>query len=399
MRERRAAHVRPLPPSGDRLRSRQIAALAPPPELLRRYKPVRSGTQIPPPLSIGAVAVFLVLGVAVLVVGGNILVGVAGQLGGAFDNAMSRITSMAPATVAPSGVALDTPVLEAPPNSGYTNQPVVSLAGTVPADVVGKDGYMVRIYAVASDGTQSKVAEVNVGPTARFETAAVKLVEGRNTFVATLVTPTSEGQPSPEVVYILDTKAPTLSVSAPTAGSTQTGNSVVVSGKTDPGVTVTIRNVMSPGGGLSTQIAGQDGTFAITVPLVAGSNTIVLTATDQAGNVTTTQIAVKRSYGQLAAHLRASPAKFPGSGPTTLVLTLQATSAGGGPMAGASAVFTVSVVGLGPIVSPEVTTNAKGTATWKVTISGAWPGIGQATALVTASDGDQVSATTRLTTT
>ncbi len=331
-----------------------------------------------------------------LVVGGNLLVSVVGQVGAAFDNAMSRVTSMAPATPAPSGVALDTPILDDPANDGYTNKPVISLSGTVPADVVGKKGYTVRVYVVGTDATKGKVAEVAVGSTAHFDTPAVNLVEGTNTFAATLVTPSTEGQLSPSVVYILDTKAPLLSLGAPADGSTQSANSVVVSGKSDPGVTVTVRNKMSPGGGLSTKIVGQDGRFAISVPLVAGSNTIDLLATDQAGNETPMEIVVKRSYGQLAAHLQVSPARFSSAGPATLKLSVRTTSAGGGPLAGASVVFTVTVAGLGPIVSPELTTDETGTANWQVTISGSQPGIGAATVMVTSSEGDQVSATIKL---
>ena len=399
MRERRAAHVRPLPPSGDRLRSNQIKASAPSRELVRRYRPVRTSKGVPPPLGIGVIAVFLVMGVAMLILGGNILVSVVGQVAQAFDSAISQVSSIAPATVAPSGVALDTPVLDAPARDGYTNQATVSLSGSVPAAVVGKTGYKVRGYVIASDGTRSQVAEVDVGTTADFSTPAITLVEGTNTFAAALVTPSTEGQPSPEVIFILDTVPPKLSIGSPADGASQSGSSVVVSGKSDPGSTVTIRNKQSPGGGLSTKVVGQDGQFAITVGLVAGSNSILVTATDQAGNVSTAQLTVKRSFGQLAAHLSASPAKFGAKGPTTLKLTTHATSSNGGPLAGAQVVFTVTVAGLGPIVSPQLTTDQTGTAAWKVTISGATPGIGQATVLVTTGSGDQALATTTLTTT
>jgi hypothetical protein len=399
MRERRGAHVRPLPPSSERLRSHQIKASAPSRELVRRYRPVRTNEGVPPPISVGVIGVFLVLGIAMLIVGGNILVSVVGQVAHAFDNAMAQVASMPPATMAPSGVALDTPVLDAPANDGYTNQATVSLSGSVPAAVVGLTGYNVRVYVLASDGTRSQVAEMQVGATAHFSTPAIALVEGPNTFVAALVTPSTEGQASPPVVYTLDTVPPNLSVASPADGSTQSGSSVVVSGKTDPGSTVTIRNKQAPGGGLSSKVVGQDGQFAITVGLVAGSNSIEVTATDQAGNVSTDQLTVKRSYGQLSAHLSASPAKFAAAGPTTIKLTAHATSANGGPMAGAQVVFTVTVAGLGPIVSPELTTDQTGTATWKVTVSGATPGVGAATVMVSTSDGSQVLATTTLTTT
>lgn len=399
MRERRAAHVRPLPPSGDRLRSQQIRASAPSPERIRRYKPIRTDEGVPAPLGIGVIAVFLVLGVAMLIVGGNVLVNVVGQLARAFDSAVSQVSSMPPATMAPSGVALDTPVLDAPDNGGYTNHATVSLSGSVPGGAIGKSGYKVRVYVIAADETRSQVAEVEVGLTTHFSTAAITLVEGPNTFVAALVTPSSEGQPSPKIVLILDSTPPKLSIASPVDGSSQSGSSVVVSGKSDPNSTVTVRNRQAPGGGLSSKVVGEDGRFALTVGLVAGSNSILVAATDQAGNVTTDSLTVKRSYGKLSAHLAAAPATFKSAGPTTLKLTVRATSANGGPMAGAKVVFTVTVQGLGPIVSPEVTTDQTGTASWKVAVSGATPGVGAATALVTTSDGDQVSATTRLTTT
>ena len=399
MRDRRAAHVHPLPPSGERLRSRQItAASAPPRDLLRRYKPVRSSRQVPPPLSVGIIALFLVLGVLMLVVGGNLLVNIAGQVASAFDNAMTRVASMAPATPGPSGVALDTPVLNTPSNGGYTNQPVVSLSGTIPADAIGQNGFTVRAYAVAANGTRTRVAEVNVGGTSRFDTPAVPLIEGPNSFVATLVTPGGEGQPSPPVVYTLDTAKPEISLGAPADGSTVSGKSTVVSGKTDPGATVTVRNKMAPGGGLSNKIVGADGRFSITIALVAGSNTVDIVATDQAGNATTLQIVVKRSFGQLAAHITVSPARWKATSPQTLKFTVRVTSSGGGPLAGATVYITVGVPGLAQIVSGPLTTDQTGTAKWQVGVSASQPGLGTATALVSSSDGDQTTDLIRLTT-
>jgi hypothetical protein len=399
MRERRAAHVRPLPPSNDRLRGHQLTPTTSGRAILRRYKPTRSRDGVSPPLGLGATVVFLTLAAVVLVVGGNVLLAVVGQLAHAFDNAVVHVSSLPPATAAPSGVALDTPTFDAPGNGGYTSHPTVALSGSVPAEATRKTGYSVRIYSIAADDSRTKVAEVAVGDTARFTTEAIQLVEGTNTFVASLVTPSSEGQASPPVVYILDTKPPSLSIASPANGSTQTGTSVVVSGQTDPGVTVTILNQQSPGGGLSSKIVGDDGQFAITIGLVAGSNAIAITATDQAGNVSSSSLTVKRSFGKLIANLAVTPSTFKSAGPTTLKLTARVTTQNGGPLASASVVFTVSVVGLNSIVSPELTTDQTGTATWKVTISGATPGIGAASLLVTSPDGSQVTATTQLTTT
>ncbi len=381
------------------MRARRVNITTGPPDVARRYKPLTGRRRGSAPLGLGAMAIFGLLGLVMLVVGANVLVGVVGQLAHAFDDAVSHVSSQAPATPPPSGVALDTPTLDAPARDGYTNVATISLTGAIPGAATGKEGYYIRVYSVSADGSRTKVAEIPVGDTTHFTTGAITLAEGTNTFVASLVTPASEGQPSPPVAYILDQTPPILTISAPADGSSQSGSSAVVSGKTDAGATVAIRNKQSSGGGQSTKVVGDDGRFSISIGLVAGSNTITVTSTDLAGNVATENLTVKRAFGKLSAHLTVSPSTFRGSGSTTITLTARATSANGGPLAGATATFTVTVVGLGPIVSPEIQTNQAGTATWKVTISGATAGVGAATVLVVTATGDQVPATAKIVTT
>jgi hypothetical protein len=144
--------------------------------------------------------------------------------------------------------------------------------------------------------------------------------------------------------------------------------------------------------------AGSDGRFSVSVPIVAGPNTIVITGTDQAGNASTTTITVHRNYGDLAAHLQVSPTKFAASAKTTLKLTLHATSVNGGPLADAQVTFVVTPQGLGPISSPDgLTTNSLGVATWQIDISGATAGTGQASVMVTSPAGDVVTDTASFT--
>jgi hypothetical protein len=341
----------------------------------------------------------VVLGLLTFTVGAGLATGFIGGIATAFGDSISRITSQAPATPPPSGVGLDTPVLDAPPNGGYTNQASILVQGSVPAASVGKTGYAVHVFILSTNGAQRQVASVAVGGTTRFTTPAITLAEGRNTIQATLATPTGDGQPSPTVTYILDTKPPKMSITSPAQGIKVTSATVDVSGTCDEGSTVTIRNEQSPGGAVNSQVVGSDGRFKLTVPVVAGPNTIDLRATDQAGNTSTAALAIKRDYGQLAAHLTVAPAKFKASSQTTLKLTLHATSFNGGPLANAKVTFTVTIQGLGPQVSPELTTDSTGTATWQVTISGAVAGVGQASVLVTSSEGDVVTATSAITTT
>jgi hypothetical protein len=317
----------------------------------------------------------------------------------AFGSAMSRLSSQAPATLAPSGATLNTPVLDAPDNNGYMSQTPTPIQGSAPGGALGKTGYSVVVYRMGKDGARQQVARVTLGPTTRFVTPPIALNEGNNVFVATLDTPAGEGQASPPITYILDTTPPPITVTSPAQNAQLSAGSVDVTGKTDPGVTVTIRNRQAPGGAQSNQVAGADGRFKLTVPVVAGPNTIDLTATDQAGNTSNSTLSVNRYYGQLAAHLTATPSKFAASSQTTVALAIHATSANGGPLANAKVTFTVQIQGLGPIDSPELTTDATGVATWQVPISGGAPGTGRANVLVTSPAGDMVPETTPITTT
>ena len=366
---------------------------------MRRYRPVRNGSKISGPTALVIVAGCLMLGLVTITVGAGLMTDLVGGVAAAFGNSITRLTSQAPATVPPSGVTLDTPTLEAPRNGGYTNQPSIPIQGSVPGASVGKTGYTVHVYLLGKNGSQLQVATVAVGQTTHFITAPIALTEGSNTFLATLAAPTGEGQPSPVVTYILDTKPPKITIASPAPEAKLTSSAVDVSGSCDPGSTVVVRNEQVTGGALNRQVLGADGKFKLTVPVVAGPNTIDLTATDQAGNTSSRSLTVNREYGQLAAHLAVAPAKFASSSQTTLKLTLHVTSFTGAPLANATATFTVTIQGLGPIVSPELTADATGTVTWEVAISGASPGSGTASVLVLSPAGDQVTATAAITTT
>ena len=339
----------------------------------------------------------LVLGLLTFTASSGLMTDILGQTRAAFGNAVGRLASQAPTTAPPSGIALGTPVLDTPPNGGYTNQPIVPIGGSVPGASVGKAGYTVDVYVLDKNGSLWQVASVAVGGTTRFITPPMTLTEGSNAFVATLSTPAGEGEPSPVVTYILDTAPPNIAISSPAPGAKVTASSVAVTGTCDAGSTVSIRNEQALGGAFS--VVGSNGRFKLTVPVVGGSNTIDLSATDQAGNSSSTSLTVNRDYGRLTAHLAVTPTKFFFLWPTTLELTLHATSVNGGPLANATATFTVTIQNLDPIVSPELTTDATGTATWQVPIFGALPGDGQASVLLTSPAGDQVTGTAPITTT
>ena len=334
-----------------------------------------------------------------VIIGAGLVTDLVGGLAGAFDNAISRISSQAPASVAPSGVSVDTPVLDVPDSDGYTNLTPLAITGSVPGAAVGRSGYKVIVYRLGKDNARQAVAEVALGSTARFSTPPIALTEGSNAFIATLQTPGGEGGPSPAVTYVLDTTPPAIKITSPAANAQLSSGTADIVGTTEAGASVSIRNEQAPGGAAGNTTAGSDGKFKLTVPIVAGANTIDLTATDKAGNSSNGSLTINRNYGQLAAHLSVAPTTFSSARPTELTLTVHATSINGGPLAKARVTFTVTVQGLGPIVSPEMTTDATGTATWQVTVSGALTGSGQASVLITSPAGDEVTGSSTLTTT
>ena len=361
-----------------------------------RYKPLNRRRGLPIPAGIVGLALFAVVAVFMLTVGGRLLGGIVAEVGKVVGEAVNRVASEAPATVAPSGVALDTPILDSPPGNGYTSQPAQVLAGSVPKAVVGKSNYLVRVYLMGAKAVRTKVAEIQVGATTRFRTDAITLKEGPNTFIAVLVSPSGEGGASPPVIYTLDTRAPALTITSPGANVLVKGTSVSVAGRSENGVTISIHNRQFPGGAPASVVVGESGTFRVSVKLVVGDNSVDVIATDQADNSTTVNIQIKRDYGQLAAHLTASPTKINSNKVVVLTLTVHATASNGAPLTNATAYFMVNVSGLGEIDSGPIKTDAKGMATFTTTIAGAVKGSGWASVLVTSDLGDQVKGTTIL---
>jgi hypothetical protein len=97
------------------------------------------------------------------------------------------------------------PTLTAPGN-GFTNQPTATLTGTVPRDVVGRDGFVVRVYVTLPDAEPVAVREVPVGETPSFVVENLPLERGRNDVTATLVGAGGESEPSPVVTYVPTSK-------------------------------------------------------------------------------------------------------------------------------------------------------------------------------------------------
>jgi hypothetical protein len=189
--------------------------------------------------------------------------------------------------------------------------------------------------------------------------------------------------------WILDTSKPKVTVISPKANAQVKRPEVTVKGKSQAGADIRLENLSN--GAVATATAGKDGIWQTRIALASGGNSIKVTATDPAGNSNSTEILVRT--GRLTAALSGSQYRFKASRlPRQISLTVVVTDPDGRRLAGATALFTVSVPGLEAIVSSETRTNGEGVASFTTTIpSGATPGSGLATVLVTTRNGGSVT--------
>jgi hypothetical protein len=176
------------------------------------------------------------------------------------------------------------------PSEVFTNSPTFSLTGTLGSGIAGTPGYVVRVYRDAPGPTPVHV--VAVGRIPWFHVADIPLADGSNTFIATLVGPAGETAPSNQVTVVFGTAKPQLTLTAPARGAKVADRTVTVMGTVSAGAFVVVRNTANGNGGVAATTA--DGVFRATVGLASGANTILVTATDRAGNSTVVKATLNR---------------------------------------------------------------------------------------------------------
>lgn len=125
--------------------------------------------------------------------------------------------------------------------------------------------------------------EVKAKDDGSFVFRSVKLKKGENLIETKATEGKSESDFSEGITVVYKTEPPKLEVSSPSDGQTfsKDDNSTKVSGKTDPNVKVTVNDFWA--------VIDDEGNFSYTLPLKDGENTILIVATDQAGNKTEQQ--------------------------------------------------------------------------------------------------------------
>jgi len=366
---------------GSRPRPVRARPAAPSTTRLSAHKSIERGPGAPILLRL-----LLVVGVVALV-GGVVWVGsggvgiVAAGINGAVDGLVTKLSTTPSPTPSPTEAVSDAPAITKP-DQPYTNEDIIDITVTVPTSLAGKPDHSVRLWLAPEEEQPQVVAEGSIGPTPTVILPDVPLVKGKNPFFATIVGPSNESEPSPVVTWIQDKTKPPIQITSPKDKAVVNGDVVTITGKTQGGSAIAARNEAT--GRTVTGAAKNDGTFSLKVPIVAGTNGITLTVTDVAANAASKVVTVRKGSGKLTVSLTADKYRFRATRlPADVQFTVTVVDPDGRPLANVSALFTITIPGLEPIVSPELTTAGDGTAVFQTRIArGATPGNGLASVLV-----------------
>lgn len=324
-------------------------------------------------VALSAVVLFTILGALPRIVS---------TVGGAVSGITGAVIPSPSPSPSPVVVAPVAPVLDAPAKAS-TSQATVTITGSIPAGSLDRRaGITIRLYVSLAKKAPSLVGQVQLGETPSFSFPGVTLQTGRNDFTATVVSAGGESTASPPVTYVLDTTKPKITISAPTDKSTVNGDSVIIAGKTQGRSAITARDAAD--GRTVLGVADGTGAFQVVMPLADGTNEISVTATDPAGNATTTVVTVLRGTGALKVVLTASAYRISAAElPRTLELQAVATDPDGNSLPGRDITFTLSIPGV-PLITGQETTDATGLAVFRTSVpAGATPGSGPGTAYLT----------------
>jgi hypothetical protein len=380
----RPSQVRPRPPSTGRPAPAKVRPKAPTRQRVSSHRRVERTRRLALPFRLLFAVAVVALGIGVLFVANGGVGRAAEFLGSTLAGFVSDISTV-PSPSAPPPIAATAPVLDSP-EEPYTNEPTVDLAGRVPENLVGADGYRIRVYVAIGDQAPGQIAELAIGATARFVVAGVELSEGSNAFTATIAGPAGESEPSAAVTYVLDVTKPAIKLTGPKDGAIVNAKTVEAKGKTQARSNLKLSNDTT--GAAVIGAADVSGAFSLIVPIAAGVNQLTLTATDPAGNAGAVTLSVRRGSGELAAKVTASAGSIRASKlPESVQLSVVVTDPDGHPLGNAQATFSLAVPGVPAIVSQSIATDGAGKAVFKTTIpKGATKGLCSVTVVVDTAD-------------
>ena len=246
-----------------------------------RYRAIARGAGVRAPARPRWVDALLAatLGVAAIIV----LPRAGGAIGAGFGELVAQIQSAIPLLQGRGSIELPAggsssigaaPIADSLP--AYTREPLLQLTGKVPSFAV-QEGRSVQFVL-----NGAVVATTLLDPSGAFN-STFTLKEGANSIGVALIADRDVVAASSYSV-VLDRTRPTMTVSQPAPASTVDAKSIVVTGTTEPGSTITVNGrivSITPEGGFSDSFSA-----------TAGSVPITVVARDRAGNETTQKLTV-----------------------------------------------------------------------------------------------------------
>ena len=387
----RPSQVRPRPPSSGRRTAARARAVTPSPTRIGGYRRIERRRGLPLVAKLVLALCIVMLGGAVLWTGSRAVGPTLSSAVAGFGGLVAQVGNLAGSprpTQTPD--AASAPTINPRPET-VTNRETVDLTINLPIAVTGKPDYTLRVYVTLKDAQPVILLERPVASTAVQVITAVPLSPGRNDLQAAIFGPGGESERSQVAAWILDQSKPKISIVSPKNNAQVKQSPVTVKGKSQAGAEIRLANASN--GAIATATAGTDGLWATTIEVGNGGNGITVTATDPAGNQNTTTLNVRKGSGRLTAILNGSAYRFSASKlPRKVTFTVTVTDPDGRRLAGAVALFTVSVPQINTIVSGEIRTDGNGVASFTTNIpSGAMKGLGLATVLVTTDRAGSVS--------
>jgi hypothetical protein len=346
---------------------------------------VRGGGPLPLPVRLLLGLAVVALCGAVVLFGSGLLGGAVSRMGDTIGGFVASINQfLVVATPTPSATAsMAAPRLVQPANE-FTNKPSVEVRGYAPSNVVGKEGYRVRVYV-----NDRSMGEVAVAETLDFKVPGIPLDSGLNEITATIVGPGSESPRSPGIALTYDPEPPPLTITAPKNGATVNGTQVHVTGTTQPDAIVSVRSDRT--GSVPTDTANAAGTFSVEVQLEMGTNVLVVAAYDPAGNRRAAKLTITRGSGAPTAKIELSDTRIKLRDlPRELTVGIRVADPNGKLVGDAVVTFGLSLPGL-PTSTFEASTVA-GRASWTTVVpkGGVVAGSALVTVLVTLPDGSEL---------
>jgi hypothetical protein len=197
---------------------------------------------------------------------------------------------------------------------------------------------------------------------------SVRLAEGLNEITVALKGPGGLGPRSEPFLITVDRDLPPLELTSPEDKSKTFEESLDVSGTSEPGSTIFVRN-SATGYESGAFVVGADGEFGFRLKLRTGRNEITAESRDQADRLQTTSIVVTRKDGKPVVSLKAPRSVRLGSLPRSVNVVVDVKDTAGDPMAGAVVDFYLQGVQR-PANGDALETNDAGRAKWSVIVEG-----------------------------